>query len=231
MSIRNIALVLFFLAIVLISPGSMSAQEEQLTEKSNHALPLDKEKWAEISRKTDYSEHFKEVKPRKEKPAKELKKKQALSFKDLFRPILYVLIIGALAIAIFIILKRFLKFFDERVPLSKLSDIVENLEEQLQRADFDALIEKALAEKQYRLAIRILYLKVIKQLSDQSLIHWKKNKTNGHYVREMARYDSGGKFAFLTLVYEQCWFGNYQVDQANFSLLSHAFYRFIEQPK
>src|SRR5690606_12672228 len=50
-------------------------------------------------------------------------------------------------------------------------------EEQLTQVDFDALLQSAVEKKEYRLAIRYQYLKVLKTLSQKNFIEWHFEKT------------------------------------------------------
>jgi hypothetical protein len=90
-------------------------------------------------------------------------------------------------------------------------------------------LEKAIAMHEYKLAVRILYLKTIKHLSETALIKWKKDKTNALYVSEMIGHPLGKHFAFLTRVYEQAWFSSYEIDNARYFLISNEFTLFLNK--
>ncbi len=89
--------------------------------------------------------------------------------------------------------------------------------------DFDALIAEALAQKDYRKVVRLYYLQTLKALSDKNLIEFQPDKTNADYMRELKKSDLKPVFARLTYVYEYVWYGQFEIDENNFSAASKAF--------
>src|SRR5690554_5687171 len=58
-------------------------------------------------------------------------------------------------------------------------------EEHIENIDLDALLEDAVAQKNYRSAIRYRYLQVLKTLSQKQIIAWQYEKTNQDYEVEI----------------------------------------------
>jgi hypothetical protein len=102
------------------------------------------------------------------------------------------------------------------------SESVENIHE----IDFDAEIEKAVAVHNYRLAVRMLYLKCLKQLSDASLITWMPEKTNSAYINELNNTEQQFSFKVLTRQFEYVWYGNFAVDDNVFLNINQLFQKF-----
>jgi hypothetical protein len=96
-------------------------------------------------------------------------------------------------------------------------------QEDIHSIDFNRAIQEAVDNQQYRLAIRLMYLKNIKTLSDRNLIHFKPNKTNFDYARELkpSAYFKG--FEDITLVYEYAWYGEFPVERETFERLRNIF--------
>ncbi len=226
LKIKAIILLLFF-NVISIGYEPLCASSQQ---KNNSPL-LDQEEWKKLADDIDYTENYKTWSPKNKDPKVFKRQRSKMTFNGigLVRIILYIIIIGVLVVVLYLILKNFLNFFDERVPSSDLKNIVENLEENIHEADFETLLANALTNKEFKLAVRILYLKTIKQLADKEIIKWKKEKTNGHYIREIASPKTSSMFSFLTLAYENAWFSTYQVDEAKYKKLSRHFYDFINQ--
>ncbi len=200
------------------------SQTRLISASSTQATPLSEEKWEEIAKDVDYTENFKEAKPKKESN----KPSRSFHFNpSILRPVVIVLVVGLLVFIFYLVLKHFLNFFDERVKNESLTQVVENLEDNIHQADFEYLLKQAIENNEFKLAVRILYLQAIKQLSDRQLIIWKREKTNSHYVREMSTNKQGSAFSFLTLVYEQSWFSNYHVDQERYGIISKQFFKFL----
>lgn len=189
---------------------------------------LNEKEWKKLTEEVDFSENYKEFKQKNKKNNKTLKKRKKLdgfNFTDssIVKTLLIILIIGILAFILYFVLVRYLNFFEERVSEKKLVNIIDNLEDNIHDSDFDQLLKQALNSKSYKPAIRILYLRLIKTLSDKELIKWKRNKTNGHYVREMASNPESSLFTYLTVAYEQAWFSNYDIDETKYNLISEQF--------
>lgn len=221
----NILKILSSLLVLLVSIRYSCAQSgEQVSEEV-----LNHEQWEELSENIDYTETYKEFE-KKDKTLKEKKRKERNPINlHALKPILIAIIIGILAVLLFLVMNKFFKFFDERVTNTELKATVENLDENIHNADFDYLLNQALSNNEFKLAIRILYLKIIKQLSDNQSITWKREKTNSHYVREMASGKLGKPFAFLTLVYEEAWFSDHLIDRNKYEQISDHFFTFINK--
>lgn len=90
----------------------------------------------------------------------------------------------------------------------------ELLGEDIHEMDFDRLVDEAAEQQQYRKAVRLLYLRTLKDLSDREYIHWTIDKTNREYVHELAGSDMRRMFEHLTLLFEYIWYGDFPVDKA-----------------
>ncbi len=82
----------------------------------------------------------------------------------------------------------------------------ENLEDTIYGIDFDAIISQALGREDYREAIRMVYLRTLKALSDSQQIDWQPFKTPSQYVRELS--DSAA-FRMLTAHFLRVRYGNF----------------------
>ncbi len=85
----------------------------------------------------------------------------------------------------------------------------EVFDEDIYKISFDKKIEQAVKQENYRLAVRYLYIKFLKTLSDNELIEWEINKTNKDYRKEMKKTKYFSVFKYLTLVYEYVWYGEF----------------------
>ncbi len=89
-------------------------------------------------------------------------------------------------------------------------------QENIHEINFDNAINDALDVSDYRLAIRLQYLKTLKMLSLGELINWKPNRTNYSYVSELERYPYQADFAQITSYFEFTWYGDFKVDEAGY---------------
>ena len=105
-------------------------------------------------------------------------------------------------------------------------------EENLEKVEFGYLeqaLEKALVQQNFRMAIRIHYLWLLKVLYEKELIKWKKDKTNHAYISELATKlseESSSNFRKLTLWYEKAWYGESTINETDFRMVENYFVDF-----
>lgn len=101
--------------------------------------------------------------------------------------------------------------------------------ENIHEINFDEEIEKAISNHNYRLAVRLLYLRSLKQLSDNGLIQWLPEKTNSAYVYELNNPSVRQSFVSLTRQFEYVWYGGFNIDGAAFGNINQLFQNFKKQ--
>lgn len=99
-------------------------------------------------------------------------------------------------------------------------------EEDIHSISFEDAIREALANNDYRLAVRLIYLLSLKMLSDRGLIDWKPGKTNTAYLYELQGHASERPFRDLTAEFEQAWYGGEEVSQEHYQDIETAFAEF-----
>ncbi|MCW8818525.1 MAG: hypothetical protein OQK52_11705 [Ignavibacteriaceae bacterium] len=85
--------------------------------------------------------------------------------------------------------------------------------EDIHQLDFDDLITFAMESKQFKVAIRYLFLKSLKLLADRDLIELKNNKTNHQYISEINNSQISNAFQRATFSFEWIWYGDFPVDE------------------
>ncbi len=103
--------------------------------------------------------------------------------------------------------------------------------ENIHEISFDDEIENALQHHNYRLAVRLLYLRTLKILSDREIIDWQPNKTNLAYVREVENEKGYEQFPQLTYQFEYIWYGDFKIDKSTYDTLQESFQQFNETVK
>jgi hypothetical protein len=98
--------------------------------------------------------------------------------------------------------------------------------ENIHALDFDRLIAEAVAQKHYRLAIRLSFLAVLKKLADQDLIAWRLEKTNHEYLQELKKTGLQPFFAEIVYLFENIWYGEFGIDEPVFQQAMEAFREF-----
>ena len=98
--------------------------------------------------------------------------------------------------------------------------------EDINTINFDDEIENAVSKTNYRLAVRLLYLKCLKRLSDAELIDWQIDKTNSAYVNELNNKEQKAAFGILTRQFEYVWYGEFLIDKQIYKNINSSFTEF-----
>lgn len=141
----------------------------------------------------------------------------------------FIAILIIIAIIVLIIFKltgvKFRSIFGkQKLDTPPINIYTENVHEM----EFDALIENALKNKDYRLVIRFMYLKNLKELTDKGIINWNINKTNYSYQHEIKDNNLRSKFLDTTFIFDYVWYGEFPVDEMNFSTAYNELNQFNE---
>jgi len=141
----------------------------------------------------------------------------AFSLKDFSQAVLIFFAIVVLAFVVFRAIAGDAILVNKQIERNKPVTL-EEIETNLERADVESFLDKALKGKDYRLAVRLYYLAIIKKLSLAGAIKWKKDKTNGHYTKEMRRagHPQLKEFRNVTRIFEYVWYSDAQFDGGKF---------------
>jgi hypothetical protein len=97
---------------------------------------------------------------------------------------------------------------------------VENIEE----IDIELLLQQARRDGNYRLAVRLYYLGLLKKLNEMGKIVWKKDKTNRDYLTELFQREYHfDEIKELTLSYEKVWYGEHGLTPDSFQTITSGF--------
>jgi hypothetical protein len=139
----------------------------------------------------------------------------------------YLIIVLVIAIVTFGIIK--LLGVDLKLLAGKSKAITVPYEESLENIhdiNFDDQIEMAMANANYRLVVRLLYLKTLKNLTDKQLIFWQPEKTNQAYVLELKNEQDQLEFSKLTNQFEYIWYGEFHIEKEAFDVIQQSFSQF-----
>lgn len=105
----------------------------------------------------------------------------------------------------------------------KVSTIVPDLEEwnpeEVTKTELEILLEKAIAEEDYRQCVRIYYTFILQSLIKRGWIKWKQDKTNIHYQMEMIKRPVAQEFNKAVRLYELVWYGHYEINNLTYQSL------------
>jgi len=130
------------------------------------------------------------------------------SYDGFWRWLIYGLLAAAVVFVVLKLLEVDLTRAFGRAPRRAALDY-ETLSEDIHDLDFPTQLREAEAAGNLRLATRLGYLALLKQLSDRALIDWQPDKTNQTYLRELASQRPALRppFAELTRQFEYVWYG------------------------
>ena len=130
--------------------------------------------------------------------------------------LIYVILI---IIAVYIISRLFLNTNTTSFFSKKSKDLapIAFEEEHIEQINLEELIKNALSQSDFRLAIRYMYLKTLKDLSINNLIDWHYDKTNFDYQNELKSPNLSDSFGRVSYLYDHIWYGEFGLDESEFS--------------
>lgn len=99
-------------------------------------------------------------------------------------------------------------------------DGVTLLEEDIHGIDFEAQIERARSSGDLRSAVRLHYLRLLRNLTDAGAIAWRAEKTDADYARELRDTSLHAGFERAALLYEYVWYGDFPIDVASYQKIA-----------
>lgn len=84
-------------------------------------------------------------------------------------------------------------------------------------------IDKAISAGNYRLAVRLLFLKLLRQLSDKNVIQYKQDRTNFDYLMQLSNTSWYKPFFRIARNYEYVWYGKFDINENQFASIKNEF--------
>ncbi|HAS41209.1 MAG TPA: hypothetical protein DCS93_12060 [Microscillaceae bacterium] len=138
--------------------------------------------------------------------------------------IYYLIVAGILIYAILKLINADLSFSRSKKSQSQVT--FAEIEENIHEMDFDQLIAEAKSKQNYRRAVRLLYLQILKKLTDKALINWQIDKTNHDYERELAYTSLHQSFQAVTLRFEYVCYGDFHINRETYDSTEPIFLEF-----
>lgn len=96
-------------------------------------------------------------------------------------------------------------------------------EEIIHSKNIDQLIQDALKNGQFRLAIRFYYLKLLQLMDEAGFIEYQFQKTNEDYSSEIRSEDLQLHFKKISRIYDYIWYGDFRITEEEFQLAQKSF--------
>lgn len=137
----------------------------------------------------------------------------------------YLLLVCVLGLIVWLFIRgKAGRILNEKEELTHM--LFEDDQEIIKNQNIIQLIEQAVTEGKYRLAIRYHYLMVIKLLADSDSIALAAQKTNSDYLLEIKSQSLKNDFKELTQFYNFIWYGHFDVDTLNYAQFETKFLQF-----
>ena len=95
--------------------------------------------------------------------------------------------------------------------------------------ELQRLLQEALANGNYRGAVRIYFIFIIRDLAEKQWIDWEKEKTNFHYLKEMSGKKEFDDFNKSVSFFEFVWYGKREIDATKFEQIKPNFTQFLDK--
>jgi hypothetical protein len=151
----------------------------------------------------------------KKEEEEEQRKSQSFLKTDFFQTVLWLLIIGGFIAFLIIFLAN------SNVNLFRKNKLMQVQESNPETDDifaiqYDSEIEKAVNAGNYRLAVRLMFLRTLRTLSDKSIIQYEQDRTNLDYLLQVRHASWYQLFFRITRNYEYVWYGKFEIDREKF---------------
>jgi hypothetical protein len=133
---------------------------------------------------------------------------------------------------ILLIALAFIIFFLIRTNVVAARRIIKTQNEELENPEnifeinYQRELDKALKDKNYRLAVRLMFLRQLKVLSDKNIIQYKHERTNLDYLMQVHSSKYYKDFFRLTRNYEYVWYGKFELQPETFNVIRTEFENF-----
>ncbi len=96
---------------------------------------------------------------------------------------------------------------------------MEEMPEDIFSIPYEREIQKATANKNFRLATRLLFLQMLRQMADRNVIQYKQERTNFDYLSQLYKTNYYEGFMKLARNYEYAWYGKFEVSEDAFATI------------
>ena len=138
-----------------------------------------------------------------------------------FKTLIWIIIIGGfVTVLVWFLIASDVKLFRKKpTQLSNDADI--QFDEDIFSINYEEELQRAIAHNDYRLGVRLMYLHVLKLLSDKEIIQYKIEKTNSDYLLQLYNTSYYKDFFRLTRNFEYVWYGKFEISPAAFEMIGN----------
>jgi hypothetical protein len=147
-----------------------------------------------------------------------------------FQTLIWIIIVGGFVTFLIIYLSgsEIGLFRKKSIPV-KTSEEEEEMPEDIFAINYQKEIDKAAAQGNYRLAVRLMFLRLLKSMAEKNVIIYKQDKTNFDYLLQLHTTNYYHDFFRITRHYEYSWYGKFDVNSDAYQLISKEMIQFENQ--
>ena len=139
----------------------------------------------------------------------------------------YFLVALTVGVLVFVLFKLLQNQGASNVKVGNLEIELEEAERNIQETELEGLLRRSVDANDYRSALRVRYLMVLKELDALDWIYHRIDKTNWTYVMELGDRAERPAFQRLTNVFEYAWYGNIELTEQDDRLFAKDFGAFL----
>lgn len=143
-----------------------------------------------------------------------------------FQTLIWLIIIGGFAAFLMIYLSGSNVGLFRKKSKPMTTDEDEGITEDIFAINYQKEIDKAAAQGNYRLAVRLMFLRLLKNMSEKNIIQYKQDKTNLDYLLQLHPTNYYKDFFRITRNYEYSWYGQFEVSEEAYGIIRNDFNHF-----
>lgn len=141
---------------------------------------------------------------------------------------IYILAGAFIVFLIFKLLKVDKSWFFQKQDKAKSLEI-SLTEQNITEVNFNKEIREAIEQKQFKKAVRLFYLQMLRELHERKLIQWRIEKTNADYIKEIKSQELKAMFEDNARIYEYIWYGDFHISERVFEAAEASFNTFTQK--
>lgn len=140
-----------------------------------------------------------------------------------FNMLLWIILIGIFAAAvIYFLIQNKISIFSKEA-ISAATDTTEEGHEDIFSLSYTKLIQQAEKDTDFRRAIRLLFLQILKSLNDTGTIQYQPDYTNLQYLQQLTQSRYYNEFFGVMRSYEYVWYGKFIISQEQYKAIKNDF--------
>ena len=108
-------------------------------------------------------------------------------------------------------------------------NINQQVNDDIHNIKYPTELEKAIANKNYRLAVKLMYLEQLKMLDDKNMINWSLSKTNWDFLSEIKDPVIQQNYKSSSFIFDSAWYGELPLSDNNFTQVYNMFMDYKKQ--